>query len=260
MNARFILSSLLVIQSAAGFGQGSLSELHAKVRAKALDSATLKRESAAAMGCHTEDEGNHPEDFSTQARGASGAMSGPLSGQAVDINPIRKEEREPKYYPLEDRSNAKGFEAVTQDNKKITVAALNDSILLIVFFRPECKFTADILPDLIRLQKTEATKGYRVLPISMSPEGWSGLSRWRKQNLGSIPTEFQVFRPSSDSGHGASVFSDLRVVPTAYLIDERGNIAWRVTGAGRGTLLDKLNLLLLERALKTSSTTPNPHP
>ena len=47
-------------------------------------------------------------------------------------------------------------------------------------------------------------------------------------------------------GTGISLFPDFRITPTTFILDRHGRVAWRIVGAIRGSLTDKLNHILSE--------------
>ena len=231
-------------------------DAYTRMKAKATDPQTLAKEGGATNACPAELDAQAAESFRTQVRLGGSTAFNAVPGQVMVRNPILEEEKTPRFYAESERQDASAFTFSPIQGQAISLSDLKGQPVVVFLFRPECEFTADVLPDIIRYQKMESKFGFKVVPVSLASDGWSGLTRWRTQNHTSIPAEFQMFRPSSTPGQGTSVFKDFKVVPTIYLIDSEGRIAWRIVGAMKGSLADKLNLLLAEARLKAERNRP----
>lgn len=219
----------------------------ARLQLIATDPAILRKEGSSANACHSGQDVTVQENFTTQRRASGSTTFNAVPGQAMDRDPILVEDRVPLFFPRGHRRDVGAFTAMDRSGETLSISSLKGKPVLVFLFKPECKFTADLLPDILRLQKIEDRFGFKVIAANLSVEGWSGLTRWQRQNNTAIPMDYPFYKPSSTPGKGASVFPDFRVVPTVYLIDAEGGLAWRVVGAIRGSLSAKLNLLLAER-------------
>ncbi len=232
-----------------------LNAIREKARAKALDPAVLGRESKVATGCRPDEEGEKTEEFRTQQQFMSGATGPGLSSPVVDANPIPPADRAPKYFEGEARQAATAFTAVTLEGKKISVADQKGKVVVVFLFKPDCKYSADMLPEIIRLYGASLKMGFTVLPVSLGSESWARLKDWRLKNAGAIPDAFPVYKPNTDKGTGASALGPLRATPSTFILDREGRIAWRVYGAVTGSVTDKLNHILTENL---GTTAPKP--
>ncbi len=221
-------------------------EFLAQMKAKATDPATLDKQAKAAKGCQVDQDSAPSEQFITSGRSLSGAVSGSLKGQVVDSDIMNAEDKRPTFTEIGSRLDVSAFTVIDKNGNKLKVASLQGMPVLVVLFKPECKFTEEILTEVIRLQTISASKHFVVLPVSLSRQGWSGLTTWREKNRGAIPAEFNIFVPSTVSGEGASLFPNVKVMPTVFILDGRGGVAWRINGAPQGSIIDKLNHVATE--------------
>lgn len=232
--------------------------LYEQFKAKAMDLATLKRLAKESNGCRPEEEGENRGGTRDQVRMAGGTAFNRVAAPSVDQNPIPDEERAPRYFEPAQRASAAAFTAVNQAGIETKVGDSGGSVLVVFLFKPDCKFTPDILGEIIRLQAMQERIGFKMIPVSLGSEGWSGLARWRQQNKNALPQEFQIFRPKAEMGLGASVFGTLHATPTTFILDRRGRVAWRISGAVRGAISDRLNQILMEPDSEPAPPTPKP--
>lgn len=225
------------------------------LKAKALDPAILKKEAARATGCLAHESGSASEQFQTKARLLDGSTRGTISGLAVDTNPIPEVDRMPRYYAPGERASAQGFKVHRLDGSSLSVDQLRGLPVVVFIFKPDCKYSAEMLNEIIRLQAVEDRARVKVLAVSISDGAWTDIARYRQQNINALPATFPIFRPSSDQGAGVSIFKDLFVTPTTYILDREGRVAWRITGGVRGSIQDKINHIRTEPA---PSSTPIP--
>lgn len=147
------------------------------------------------------------------------------------------------------------FAYLSQDGIGKKVADLKGKVAVVFIFKPDCKFTSDMMGEIIRLQGMQQGKPYEVVPVSIGSEGWSGLARWRQLNMNILPKDFPIYRPGTESGTGTSVFGELFGTPTTLILDRHGRVAWRFNGAIKGALADRLTHIMLEGLLESLPAT-----
>jgi thiol-disulfide isomerase/thioredoxin len=227
------------------------------LKAKALDSEILKKEASRTMGCLVTESGTNKEQFQTRYRTPDGRTGAALSSLVVDTQVIPADERAPKHFPPGSRVSAVLFKINRQDGTSMSVGDFKGQPVIVFIFKPDCQYTAEMLNEIIALSTLEEKARVKVLPVSISDGAWADIARYRQQNVNAIPKTFPIFRPSAEAGAGISVFKDLRVTPTTYILDREGNVAWRITGGVRGSLQDKVNHIRTE---VISSNSPAPAP
>jgi len=223
-------------------------------KARALNPSTLQRLAKETMGCRPEESGENAANFQIYKREDGSTIISPRSGPTVDTNPIPEAERQPRYFEPGQRPPAAAFAAVDHVGKVTRVQDQLGKVTLVFLFKPDCKYTAEMIGEVIRLQGMQQRLGVCVMPVTIGEEGWSGLARWRQKNVNIIPAEFPIYRPNPVQGTGTSVFGTLYATPTTFILDREGKVAWRMSGALRGAIWDRLNQILLEPT--ASVTTP----
>lgn len=240
------------LQAQAGPDPARIKAMHDQIKAKVLDPASLAALGRTAFGCRPDEEGARVNDFTTAARGSQAASVNPqLQSPVLDANPIPGPERPPRYYAQDKRPSADTFVFLNQAGQGRRVAELAGKAAVVFLFKPDCKYTPDLMGEIIRLHGMQKGKAYEVVPVSIGSEGWSGLARWRQLNTSILPADFPIYRPGLQAGTGASVFGELFGTPTTLILDRHGRVAWRINGAIRGALADRLNHILLEGLLET---------
>jgi len=245
--------ALLALQLAAQQGPdpARVKAMHDQIKAKVLDPANLAALGQTHSGCRPDEEGSATNDFSTASRAVGTTVNPRLQSPVVDANPVAPAERAPHYFPPESRLPAKAFAFVEQNGKVRSIADLGGKVAVVFLFKPDCKFTADVIGEIIRLQGLQKGKPFEILPVSIGREGWVGLASWRRQNMNLFPADFTFYRANPEAGTGTSVFGELFATPTTLILDRQGRVAWRFNGAMRGALADRLNQIVLEGVLET---------
>jgi hypothetical protein len=229
-----------------------IKAIHDQIQTKVLDPANLAALGKTGFGCRADEEGTKTNDFSTASRGAGVTSVNPtLQSPVTDINPIPDAERAPRYFSPEQRKDVSAFTFVDQNGAAKTVAGLNGKTVVVFLFKPDCKYTADMMGEIIRLHTMQKGKAYEVVAVTIGSEGWGGLSRWRQQNMNILTPDFSIYHPGTKSGTGTSIFGELLATPTTLIVDRHGRVAWRLNGAIRGAVADRLNQIMLEGLLET---------
>lgn len=245
-----ILLSSLVAQNAPD--PARIKALHEQIKARALDPTNLATLGKTAFGCRPDEEGSNTNDFSTASRAAGVTSVNPkLQSPVSDANPIPPEDRAPRFFPTGQRRVVTEFTFIDPTGLEKKVAELAGKTIVVFLFKPDCKYTPEVIGEIIRLQNMHQGKAYDVIPVSMGSEGWSGLTRWRQLNLNVIPKEFPIYRPGIKSGTGTSIFGALVATPTTLILDRHGCVAWQINGAIRGAVAERLNQVMLEGLLET---------
>ncbi|MBI4914037.1 MAG: TlpA family protein disulfide reductase [Acidobacteria bacterium] len=227
------------------------ADIVARLRDKATDPQTLKKEAGQVKTCALQTDGRAP-DPKDKWRASAGTGFTAAPSPTADPQFVPDEERTPTYFPAGHRPDASAFTVVGPDGKSLSVSAFAGRPVIVFFFRLDCLHALEMMPEVARLHPVENRFGFKVLPVCISGEGWGAIEHFQKQNEKVLPPGFSIYKPSLTPGQGTSLFPLLRFAPTTYLLDDTGRVGWRVVGRVIGSLSDKLNLLLAERNLRNS--------
>ena len=243
---------LLPLQAQTAPDPVRIKALHDQIQTKVLDPSNLAALAGTAFGCRPDEEGASTNDFSTAVRPAGVASVNPrLQSPVTDANPIPVSERTPRYYKPEQRTLASPFTFLDQTGLGKTVAELQGKVLVVCLCKPDSRDTPDMMGEIIRLHGMQQGKGFEVVSVSLGSEGWTGLARWRQANMNIIPKDFPIYRPGIKTGTGTSIFGEVFGTPTTLVLDRQGRVAWRINGAIRGAVADRLNHIMLEGLLES---------
>lgn len=244
--ASLLLSTwLLHLGQASATAPTSKEDMHKRFTERANNPAEVKRISESTMGCNVHEAGESGQNFRTTMAGGSMTSRGPAR-VAVDQNPILPDHRAPKFWAPTERVDAAGLTSMLEDGKATTVASLKGKVVLVFVYKAECKWTTEIMNEIIKLQSMDANAPFTVLPISIGEGGWPKIADFRRKNSGAIPAEFRIYRPSAEAGKGISALGQIEYTPATFILDRRGRVAWRIYGGVKGAIQDRLNHTLTE--------------
>lgn len=110
------------------------------------------------------------------------------------------------------------------DGHRFTTEDLRGKVFLVKFWATSCVTCVAQMPDTIEAYNDYADKGYEVIAVAMDydpPEYVRNFAQSRK-----LP--FTVAMDST--GEIAKAFDDVKLTPTAYLVDKQGRIIKRYLG------------------------------
>ncbi|HLU18854.1 MAG TPA: TlpA disulfide reductase family protein [Pusillimonas sp.] len=110
------------------------------------------------------------------------------------------------------------------DGHRFTTEDLRGKVFLVKFWATSCVTCVAQMPDTIEAYNEYSDKGYEVIAVAMDydpPEYVRNFAQSRK-----LP--FTVAMDSS--GEIAKAFDDVKLTPTAYLVDKQGRIIKRYLG------------------------------
>lgn len=266
-----LITSILAAQNPAK--PATREEMAKQFRAKALDSATLKKEAAKAGGCVLARIDNITEDMRSTASTSDSRLAGisitggtlaqatgfsRQSGRQVDSsNPtagkmvvslavLDEKDRMPRFFEPGERVPVNAFKFKKEDGGSQAVGELNGKVTLLFLFRTDCRWTLDMMGEVLRLHGIEDKAGIRVIAVSIANPGWAPVKEFRKAVGTDLPATFPIYLPSQEAGSGLDLFGEIKAAPTTFILDRQGRIAWRINGAVPGSLADKLNMIRLE--------------
>ena len=246
-------------------------ELAKTFREKALDPATLKKEADKVGGCAVSRHSSVTEDMrSTTAKsdsrlsGMSVTGGGMLAGgpqqtsrlaesdpstvgkMLVDNAVIEKADRTPRFFEPGERVSVAAFKFLKEDGNSQSIGDLKGKVTLLFLFRGDCRWTHDMMGEILRLHGIEDKANIRVIAVSIVNPGWTPVKQFRKFVGTDLPANFPIYLPSEESTAGLDVLGELKTAPTTFILDRQGRIAWKINGAAPGALADKLNMIRME--------------
>lgn len=135
------------------------------------------------------------------------------------------------------KAQAPNVTFTTIEGKSIAMSELKGKIVLVNFWATDCPGCIAEMPALIETYKQYHDRGFEVVAVAMSYDPPSQVLNYTKKNA--LPF------PVMHDGHGemAQKFNDVRVTPTAFIMDKQGHIIHRVVGeldfAALRSLLDQ---------------------
>ncbi|MFA5520704.1 MAG: TlpA disulfide reductase family protein [Castellaniella sp.] len=110
------------------------------------------------------------------------------------------------------------------DGQKITTSDLRGKVVLIKFWATDCTTCVAQMPDTIRHYQNLSPRGYETIAVAMQHDPESYVRNFTESRR--LP--FMVAMDSD--GSIAKAFDDVKMTPTLYLIDKKGNILKRYLG------------------------------
>lgn len=136
------------------------------------------------------------------------------------------------------------FELTTVDGEVVKLSDYSGKIVLINVWATWCGPCKIEIPSFIRLMKKYADSGFVII-------GTSADARLSRQQLKQFADKMGINYPIGliiESNSARAVFSDVRSIPTTYIIDAKGNIRDKVIGATSESYFEsRIKKLLSER-------------
>ncbi|MDI6401936.1 TlpA disulfide reductase family protein [Balneolaceae bacterium ANBcel3] len=134
-----------------------------------------------------------------------------------------REWREAEVFPATREYQAPDFKAQSLDGEVIRLHDFHGQIVVLNFWATWCPPCRKEVPSLIRLQNS-FPEDLQVIGISLDePSALQQVVHFQK--------EFDVTYPIVlDDGDVNELYGPLSVIPTTYIIDKKGNIAWYIPG------------------------------
>ena len=140
-------------------------------------------------------------------------------------------------FSLTDKAQAPDVTFTTIEGKTIKMAALEGKIVLVNFWATDCPGCIAEMPKLIETYKQYHDKGFEVVAVAMSYDPPSQVLNYTRKNALPFPVMHDGL------GEMAMRFNDVRLTPTAFIVDKRGRVIRHIVGeldfAALHTLLDE---------------------
>ena len=112
----------------------------------------------------------------------------------------------------------------TLTGEKFNTSDLKDKVVLVKFWATDCVTCIQQMPDTIKYQNTYGDRGFEVIGVAMKydpPNYVKNFTETRK-----LPFKVVI----DANGDIAKAFDDVRLTPTAFLLDKQGHIIRRYVG------------------------------
>jgi len=132
-----------------------------------------------------------------------------------------------------DRAPASTF--VLLDGSKKTTGDLRGKVTLVNFWATSCASCVAEMPEMVATYQKYQSRGYQTLAVAMSydpPAYVVNFTQTRK-----LPFQVAI----DNTGEVAKAWGDVRLTPTTYLVNKRGQIVKRYVGTPD---FDELHLLI----------------
>ena len=140
----------------------------------------------------------------------------------------------------QERAPASSF--VLLDGSKISTEQMKGKVTLVNFWATSCTTCVAEMPEIVTTYNTYRDKGYDTLAVAMSydpPAYVVNFSESRK-----LPFKVAI----DNTGANAKAWGDVKLTPTTYLLNKRGEIVKRYVGAPDFAELHRLIEKLLAEA------------
>lgn len=112
----------------------------------------------------------------------------------------------------------------TIEGKQISMQDLRGKVVLVKFWATSCVTCVKQMPDTIQTYQDYAPKGYETVAVAMSYDPPNYVLNYAETRKLPFPVALDV------KGELARAFGDVKLTPTAFLIDKQGRILKRYLG------------------------------
>lgn len=127
-------------------------------------------------------------------------------------------------YSLMQKNQAPDLTLATLDGKHMQLSALRGRMVLINFWATTCPGCVAEMPDMIETYRRHHPQGFELIAIAMAYDPADQVSAYARKNALPFPVVLDA------DGLLARKFGDIRLTPTAILIDKQGNIVRTIVG------------------------------
>lgn len=110
------------------------------------------------------------------------------------------------------------------DGKQISMQELRGKVVLVKFWATSCVTCVKQMPDTVKAYNQYAPRGYQAVAVAMAYDPPNYVLNFAETRKLPFPVALDV------KGDVARAFGDVRLTPTAFLIDKQGRIIKRYLG------------------------------
>lgn len=113
---------------------------------------------------------------------------------------------------------------VSLQGEKITTADLRGKVVLVNFWATDCPTCIKEMPDIVKTYNKYRAQGFETIAVAMKHDPPNYVLNYTEKNA--LP-----FKVALDpQGELARAFGEVKLTPTTFIIDKRGNIVNRILG------------------------------
>ncbi|MFC3337319.1 peroxiredoxin family protein [Paracandidimonas soli] len=112
----------------------------------------------------------------------------------------------------------------TLTGEKFNTSDLKGKVVLVKFWATNCVTCIQQMPDTIKYQQTYGDRGFEVIGVAMQYDPPNYVKNFTETR--SLPFKVVI----DVNGEIAKAFDNVRLTPTAFLVDKQGNIIRRYVG------------------------------
>ncbi len=128
------------------------------------------------------------------------------------------------YSAFFDKTAAPPVTFVSLQGEKITTADLRGKVVLVNFWATDCPTCIKEMPDIIKTYNKYRAQGFETIAVAMKHDPPNYVLNYTEKNA--LP-----FKVALDpQGELARAFGEVKLTPTTFIIDRRGNIVNRILG------------------------------
>ena len=113
---------------------------------------------------------------------------------------------------------------VSIKGERITVADLRGKVALVNFWATDCAICVKEMPQLVETHQKYQSRGFETIAVAMRHDPPNYVLAYAEKNA--LPFKV-VLDPM---GEIAKAFGDVKLTPTTFIIDKRGNVVKKIVG------------------------------
>ncbi len=125
---------------------------------------------------------------------------------------------------INNKDQAPDVTFTTLAGQKIKLADLQGKVVLVNFWATDCPGCIKEMPDLIKTYNAYKDKGFELIAVAMSYDPPNHVLNYSQKNALPFPVMHDGY------GEIAASFNDVRVTPTAFILDKEGKLIRRIIG------------------------------
>lgn len=125
---------------------------------------------------------------------------------------------------INSKDHAPEMTMTTIAGQQIKLSELQGKVVLVNFWATDCPGCIKEMPDLIKTYNDYRNKGFELVAVAMSYDPPNHVLNYTEKNALPFPVVHDSY------GEIAASFNDVRVTPTAFILDKEGKVIRRIIG------------------------------
>jgi peroxiredoxin len=125
---------------------------------------------------------------------------------------------------VSNKNQAPDVKFTTLSGQEIRMQDLRGKIVLVNFWATTCPGCIQEMPELIETYNRYRDRGFEVVAVAMAYDPPSQVANYTRKNDLPFPVALDL------QGEIAAAFNDVKLTPTAYVVDQQGRIVRNVVG------------------------------